>query len=211
MMNNSAYLVGKICSDVEFNHEVFGEKFYLITVCTERLSGKRDYVPVLLREKTANSVRGSVGRQIAVSGAFRSHNLPMDGKTKTVLALWAERADLTSKDFKAHDVNYVFLDGCLCKVPILRETPLGRNIADLVMAVNRSYGRKDYIPCICWNECSFFASSLPVGTRVIAEGRIQSREYLKKYDDGTEEIKTAYEVSIFRLTIHEKEETLSED
>lgn len=193
--NNQVTLKGKIAGTFKFGHELFGEKFYLVNVETLRTSGNADTVPVTVSEKLIDTTKDMTGENICVEGQFRSYNI----NRKLILTVFADEIHLgESLD---DDSNSTILKGCVCKEPIYRETPLGREIADILLAVNRSYGKSDYIPCICWGRNALFASGIEIGTKLRVEGRIQSRQYTKKLSDEVEEIRTAYEVSISRLEV----------
>ncbi len=193
--NNQVTLKGKIAGTFKFGHELFGEKFYLVNVETLRTSGNTDTIPVTVSEKLIDTTKDMTGENICVEGQFRSYNI----NRKLILTVFADEIHLgESLD---DDSNSIILKGCVCKEPIYRETPLGREIADILLAVNRSYGKSDYIPCICWGRNALFASGIEIGTKLRVEGRIQSRQYTKKLSDEVEEIRTAYEVSIARLEV----------
>lgn len=197
--NNVAEVTGTIASEPEFNHEAYGEKFYTVMLDAERASGTVDCVPLTISDRLFDLNDTYTGKRVHVSGQFRSYN---DGN-HLVLSLFV--LDIEELDDRQDDllVNGVSLDGYICKEPKYRTTPLGREIADLMIAVNRSYGKADYIPCIAWGRNAKFAGRLEIGARVKIEGRIQSRNYLKRYPDGTEEERTAYEVSVSRIEVVE--------
>ena len=193
--NNQVTLRGKIAGTFKFGHEFLGEKFYLVNVETLRTSGNADTVPVTVSEKLIDTTKDMNGENICVEGQFRSYN--KDGKL--ILTVFADEIHL--EESLDDDNNSIVLKGYVCKEPIYRETPLGREITDILLAVNRKYGRSDYIPCICWGRNALFTSGIEIGTKLRVEGRIQSRQYTKKLSDGVEEIRTAYEVSISRLEV----------
>ena len=181
--NNQVSIVGEIVSDFRFSHEVYGEGFYVVDVAVNRLSNFMDYIPLMISERLIDVNEDYIGQTIYVMGQFRSFNRDEDMKT-----------------------NQIFLDGYICKDPIYRKTPLGREIADLLIAVNRSYGKSDYIPCICWGRNARFASGFEVGGHVQVWGRIQSREYVKKLSETETEKRVAYEVSVSKVEFIEDEE-----
>lgn len=186
-MKNQVTISGKVTS-INFSHELLGEKFYLVNICVERLSGSTDDIPAMVSDRLIHFEESYVGKYVTVSGQFRSYNQKYDeGKKKLVLFVFAEEI-MFGEQFDSS--NTVSLDGYICKQPTFRQTPFGRQISDVLIAVNRSYGKSDYIPCIIWGRNARFASSLNVGDVVHVFGRIQSREYLK---DGQTLI--AYEVS----------------
>lgn len=201
--NNKVTLSGEIVSDFEFRHEVFGEGFYAATLASERLSGQNDIVPVMVSERLVDVKADWKGRFVKVSGQFRSYNKREGGRNRLILSVFVrELEDITDeRDFGLENENLIFLDGFLCKQPIYRKTPLGRDIADIFLAVNRSYGKTDYIPCIAWGRNARFAGGLEVGTRLQIEGRIQSREYYKQISETEGEKRMAYEVSVSRIEV----------
>lgn len=188
--NNDAMVIGKLSSELAFNHEVFGERFYKSAIGTERLSGTVDSVPILVSDRLLNIKSKNVGDYMAIRGQFRSFVL--DGHL--ILSLFAR--EVSEADETLADFNSIFLNGFLCKKPILRKTPSGIDITDLLIAVNRSYGKSDYIPCVCWGRNAKYANELNVGDEVKVIGRMQSREYKKCIGDGELEPRVAYEVSI---------------
>ena len=194
--NNQVSLVGEIVSDFEYSHEVYGEGFYLVELSVSRLSDFVDYIPVMVSERLINVEESYIGQQVYIGGQFRSFNRHDEKKNRLVLTVFAREIELTDNE---DAMNQIFLDGYICKDAIYRKTPLGREIADLLVAVNRSYGKSDYIPCICWGRNARFASGFEVGTHVQIWGRIQSREYRKKLEDGTSEVRKAFEVSIVKI------------
>ena len=197
--NNNVELVGEIVSDFRFSHEVYGERFYLVDVAVKRMSETIDYLPLLISEYLIDVNTNHIGEIIHVTGQFRSYNRHEELKNRLVLSVFVLEIEFIEEETEEMKSNQIILDGYICKDPIYRKTPLGREITDLLVAVNRSYGKSDYIPCICWGRNARFASTFPVGTHVQFIGRIQSRKYIKKYEDGTEEQRTAYEVSVSKI------------
>lgn len=196
--NNQVTISGDISSRFIFNHELFGEKFYLVDVRVRRTSGTCDFLPVMVSERLASVSEDLTGVFVKVSGNFRSFNKHENGKSRLILSVFAKGFELGIPE---ENENQIFLDGFICKDPIYRKTPLGREIADVLIAVNRLYGKTDYIPCICWGRNAYFASSLEVGDRIQINGRIQSREYTKKVNEEMTELRTAYEVSVSRIEV----------
>ncbi len=207
--NNRVTLSGEIVSNFEFSHEIYGEGFYTAMLASERLSGRKDILPIMVSDRLVDVKADWIGRFVKVSGQFRSYNKHDDRESHLQLSVFAREfediADI-QKEFEFYNENSISLDGFICKTPIYRKTPLGREIADILLAVNRPYGKSDYVPCICWGRNARFAESLEVGTRLLIEGRIQSREYQKKIADDEYETRTAYEVSVSRLEVAEEEE-----
>lgn len=197
--NNQVTMIGEIVSEFEFSHEVYGEGFYLVDISVSRLSDSVDYIPLMVSERLVDVTQSYIGETISVSGQFRSYNRHEEKKNRLILSVFVrelEFVDEIEDDIKS---NQIYLDGYICKEPIYRKTPLGREIADLLVAVNRSYGKSDYIPCICWGRNARYASSFDVGSHVEVYGRIQSREYIKKIGEEQTEKRVAYEVSVNKI------------
>ena len=197
--NNQVTMIGEIVSEFEFSHEVYGEGFYLVDISVSRLSDSVDYIPLMVSERLVDVTQSYIGETISVSGQFRSYNRHEEKKNRLILSVFVrelEFVDEIEDDIKS---NQIYLDGYICKEPIYRKTPLGREIADLLVAVNRSYGKSDYIPCICWGRNARYASSFEVGSHVEVYGRIQSREYIKKIGEEQTGNRVAYEVSVNKI------------
>ena len=197
--NNQVMIAGEIISDFTFSHEVYGEGFYMVDVAVNRLSNFADYIPVMVSERLLDVSKDWKGQYISVVGQFRSYNRHEEKKNRLVLSVFARELSLVQEVDEDVKSNQIFLDGYICKEPIYRKTPLGREIADLLIAVNRAYGKSDYIPCICWGRNARFASTFEVGTHVQIQGRIQSREYVKKINELETEKRIAYEVSVSKI------------
>lgn len=194
---NSIVLEGEVGSGPVFSHELFNEKFYLFTLAVQRLSDKTDHIQITASEKIMEGLDFSTGSRITVNGQLRSYNKLIDGRNKLVLTVFAREISTWSE--KSEDPNQIDLEGYICKKPIFRTTPFGREIADVLIAVNRPYNKSDYIPIIAWGRNARFAGSLEVGEKVRIHGRFQSREYQKNLSETQSEIKIAYEVSVSRL------------
>ncbi len=207
--NNIVELGGKIASEFEFSHELFEEKFYKFYIETRRLSDYYDKLPIIVSERLIDINEFKVGDIVYVSGQFRSYNQPTNAKSKLVLSIFAKNIE-KKDDESILTLNDATFIGYICKEPIYRKTPLGREIADVLIAVNRTYKKSDYIPCILWGRNAKFCEKIDVGTMVKLNGRIQSRTYEKKQEDGTSLQKVAYEVSIAKLSIDRKENTEQE-
>ncbi len=205
--NNRVTISGEIVSDFEFSHEVFGEGFYTAHLSSNRTSGAADVIPIMAPEMLVDIKADWKGRTVRIEGQFRSYNKHDGNKNKLILSVFArEFEEIETLPF-VDDCNNIFLDGFICKEPNYRETPLGREIADILLVVNRPYGKSDYIPCICWGRSARFAGNLEVGTHISLEGRIQSREYQKKINEEETETRIAYEVSAGKISmVEEKEE-----
>ena len=201
--NNQVVIMGEIVSDFAFSHEIFGEGFYMVDVRVERLSDSIDIIPLMVSERLIDVNGDYKGMYIVVNGQFRSYNRHEERKNKLVLSVFAREIDFVDEIGENTKSNQIYLDGYICKEPVYRKTPLGREIADLLLAVNRPYGKSDYIPCICWGRNARFASNFEVGARCAVWGRIQSREYMKKISDEQLEKRVAYEVSVSKLELME--------
>ena len=191
--------MGKIASQFTFSHQVFGEGFYMLDVLVKRLSDSEDRIPVMVSERLVDVTEDYEGEYIQVTGQFRSYNRHEEKKNRLVLSVFAREISFVEDEDDSVKSNQIFLDGYICKPPVYRKTPLGREIADLLIAVNRPYGKSDYIPCICWGRNARYASAFQVGGHVLIWGRIQSREYMKRLSDTESEKRTAYEVSVSKL------------
>ena len=217
--NNYLTLVGKVTGEKKFSHEIYGEKFYSFNLSIPRLSGNADIIPITISERLITDEMLEEGKKLLIKGQFRSYNSYENEKNKLILTVFAkdveelkeveeqEESDIVRKD---ETTNEVVLIGFVCKKPIYRQTPFGREIADLLLAVNRAYNKSDYIPTIAWGRNARFCQNLEVGTQVKVVGRIQSRMYEKKHEDGTVENRVAYEVSVGSLEIIEEEDTPKE-
>ena len=204
--NNQASIIGEVVSDFVFNHEIFGEKFYNLHVEVPRLSGVNDIIPLMVSERLIDVTQSYIGQYIAVSGQFRSYNKQDEDKIRLILSLFVREIEFVDEIEENSKTNQIFLDGYICKQPVCRKTPLGREIADLILAVNRPYGKSDYIPCISWGRNARYASGFETGTRCRVWGRIQSREYMKKIADDQLVKRFAYEVSVSKVEVLVDEE-----
>ncbi len=198
MQSNNVTLSGKITDLPTFSHEVYGEKFYEMTLAVKRLSDVDDFIPVLISERLLDSTLIALDSAVTVVGQFRSYNKLVGNKSKLVLTVFAR--DIYPLDEQVNP-NFIQLQGFVCKPPVFRTTPFNREIADLLIAVNRQYNKSDYIPCITWGRNARFCKSLPVGEQVLVVGRIQSRQYQKKLDEDTVVTLTAYEVSVSKISL----------
>jgi hypothetical protein len=199
--NNNVELVGEIVSDFRFSHEVYGERFYFVDVAVKRMSETIDYLPLLISEYLIDVNTNHIGEIIHVTGQFRSYNRHEEFKNRLVLSVFVREIEFIEEETEEMKSNQILLDGYICKDPIYRKTPLGREITDLLVAVNRSYSKSDYIPCICWSRNARHASGLPLGTHLKITGRIQSRDYIKHHSNGEEEERRAYEISASRIEV----------
>lgn len=197
--NNQVTIMGEVASPFTFSHEVFGEGFYMMDVNVKRLSNSEDKIPLMISERLIDVSQDYTGEFIMVSGQFRSYNRHDEQKNRLVLSVFVREVSFIEEELDGAKTNNIFLDGYICKLPVYSKTPLGREIADLLLAVNRPYGKSDYIPCICWGRNARFASTFEVGEHVQIMGRIQSREYIKKLTETETEKRIAYEVSVSKL------------
>lgn len=204
--NNQAQVTGVITDEFTFNHEIYAEKFYTFTLSIPRLSGTDDSVHVMVSERLLSGEDFKVGDCVDIEGQFRSYNSYEDnGDNRLVLTIFAKDIK-RNNDEKSHNPNVLYLNGYICKPPIYRTTPFGREITDLLIAVNRSYNKSDYIPVIAWGRNARYAKTLDVGDNVRVWGRIQSRNYQKRISDEEVITKTAYEVSVNRMELANEEE-----
>lgn len=206
--NNNADVAGVVVEKTTYSHSCKGEKFYRTVIESARLSGTIDKIPMVFSEKLAKAEEIVPGINISVYGEFRSRNKTCrDGKHRLFLFLFAEEIDLEN----GGEYNKVFLDGFICKKPVFRETPGGRRVADILLAVNRPVNKSSYIPCICWGRNAVYASYMEPGDNLQIIGRIQSRKYIKKFEDGKSYERTAYEVSISDMKFVEEVNTSNEE
>ena len=209
--NNHLVLVGKVASEKRYSHEIYGEKFYIFNLEVVRLSSTVDIIPITVSERLLTSINLELGTMLRVEGQFRSYNNYENEKNKLILTVFAKEIKAVDLEQSKDEVsNEVKLVGYICKKPIYRQTPFGREIADILLAVNRAYNKSDYIPCIAWGRNARFCENMEVGTEVSLTGRVQSRIYEKKHEDGTVEERVAYEVSIASLEIVNKEAEVNE-
>ena len=203
--NNQVTIMGQVATGFSFSHEVFGEGFYIVEVLVKRLSNSCDSIPLMVSERLIDVTQDYTGEFITAQGQFRSYNRHEEQKNRLILSVFVREISFVEEEPDGSKTNSILLDGYICKEPIYRKTPLGREIADLLLAVNRPYGKSDYIPCICWGRNARFASSFEVGEHVQVLGRIQSREYVKKISETDAEKRIAFEVSVSKLECLEEE------
>ena len=209
MLNNKIYLEGKVTSGLEFSHEMYGEGFYTFDLDVMRLSDSVDTLNITISERLLSDIKLEVGIDVIVEGQLRSYNKFIDGSNKLILTVFARNIEPCLE--RSKNPNEIFLDGYICKEPIYRTTPFGREIADVLLAVNRAYNKSDYIPTIAWGRNSRFCQTLSVGDNIKVWGRLQSREYQKKVSDSEVIRKIAYEVSISKMERAQKEEIAGEE
>lgn len=200
--NNQVDISGEVVSEFSFSHEVYGEGFYMIELSVPRLSDTYDVIPLLVSERLMDVTKDYRGCYLEATGQFRSYNRHEETRNRLVLSVFVREVHVVKEyldEADMHKPNQIFLDGYICKPPVYRKTPLGREIADILLAVNRPYGKSDYIPCICWGRNARYAETFDVGGHLQIWGRIQSREYQKKINEEEVEKRIAYEVSVSKL------------
>lgn len=203
--NNQVSIMGKIDTGFTFSHQVFGEGFYTMELLVRRLSDSEDRIPVMVSERLLDITQDYTGQYIEIHGQFRSYNRHEEKHNRLVLSVFAREVNFVEEQDESLPVNQIFLDGFICKPPVYRKTPLGREIADMLLAVNRPYSKSDYIPCICWGRNARFASGFTVGSHIQILGRVQSREYVKRISEEEVEHRVAYEVSVSKVDLLENE------
>ena len=199
MDNNQVTIVGTVDSEFTYSHDVFGEGFYMLEVVVSRLSHMEDRIPLMVSERLVDVKESCMGKIVEVHGQFRSYNKHEEGRNRLILSVFVREFSFVGEEGTLTRPNSIYLDGYICKPPVYRMTPLGREIADLLMAVNRPYGKSDYLPCICWGRNARFAGKFEVGTHIHLWGRIQSRTYQKRLEDDVVEKRTAYEISVNKI------------
>ena len=210
--NNHLVLRGKIVSDKSYSHEIYGEKFYVFNLEVIRLSSTVDIIPITISERLLTGLDLEIGKKVVVEGQFRSYNNYENERNRLILTVFAKEInEIEGENDKDEVTNEVILIGYVCKKPIYRQTPFGREIADVLLAVNRAYNKSDYIPSIAWGRNARFCQNIEIGTEVKITGRVQSRTYEKKYEDGTTETRVAYEVSIASMEIVNEESDSKEE
>ena len=200
--NNQVDISGEVVSEFSFSHEVYGEGFYMIELSVPRLSDTYDVIPLLVSERLMDVTKDYRGCYLEATGQFRSYNRHEETRNRLVLSVFVREVHVVEEyldEADMHKPNQIFLDGYICKPPVYRKTPLGREIADILLAVNRPYGKSDYIPCICWGRNARYAETFEVGGHIQIWGRIQSREYQKKINEEEVEKRIAHEVSVSKL------------
>ena len=210
--NNHLVLVGKVVSDKKYSHEIYGEKFYVFDLEVIRLSSTVDIIPITVSERLLTDIELDIGKKLKVEGQFRSYNNYENERNRLILTVFAKEIIEEDEEEENQDevTNEVVLIGYICKKPIYRQTPFGREIADILLAVNRAYNKSDYIPSIAWGRNARFCQNMEVGTEVKITGRVQSRNYEKKLEDGSTETRVAYEVSIASMEVTNNDEEESE-
>ena len=206
--NNRVYISGEIVSDATFSHEVYGEGFYEFFVRVMRLSGQADILPITISERLIQDGMLCKGKSICALGQFRSYNKIENGRSRLMLTVFIREL---LEELPDKNPNSILLSGYICKPPVYRTTPFNREIADILIAVNRAYNKSDYIPCIAWGRNARFVKNLTVGDKIAISGRIQSREYQKKLSEVDVRTMTAYEVSVSKLAAFDSAEDFDID
>lgn len=214
METNQVRIIGTVDSEKEFSHEMYGERFYNIMVKVPRLSDSVDVLPVTISERLLINVDFDIGKYVIIEGQLRSYNRYIDSANRLVLTIFARELYVPEEEDLEEELrkpNEIYLDGYICKKPIYRVTPFGREITDILIAVNRAYNKSDYIPSIAWGRNARFCDNLVVGDHIKLWGRVQSREYQKRTSSGEVETKRAYEVSISKLEFIENDNNRVEE
>lgn len=204
-LNNQVALSGRIISNFEFSHEAYGEGFYIANLMSKRLSSREDVIPIMVSDRLIDVTMDWTGKFVKISGQFRSYNKHEGENSQLILTVFAREFEEITDTLLMNFKNTIFLDGYVCKKPVYQQTPLGREIADILLAVNRAYGKTDYLPMVCWGRTARFADQFEVGSHIQLWGRIQSREYQKRIADDEIVTKIAYEISVNKLQEVEKE------
>lgn len=200
--NNQVHLRGKMVTGFSFSHELLGEGFYTAQVTVDRLSEVTDTIPIMVSERLIDVTQDYIGKYVEIRGQFCSYNQYNEEHNRLILHVFATKMEILEEE--DYPINKIYLDGYICKPTVYRKTPLGREISDVLLAVNRSYHKSDYIPCICWGRNARYASSLEVSSHLQMEGRIQRREYSKRISETETESRTAYEVSVGSMKLLEE-------
>ena len=204
--NNKVTIVGEVVSEFEYSHEVYSEGFYTVDISVNRLSNSVDIIPLMVSERLVDVNEDLRGVLVEAQGQFRSYNRHEETKNRLVLSIFVRELNYVETCDEHISTNSIFLDGYICKPPVYRKTPLGREIADVLIAVNRPYGKSDYIPCIAWGRNARYAAGFSVGSHIQVNGRIQSREYTKKISEEECVKRVAYEVSVSKIDLIESDE-----
>lgn len=199
--NNKVYLSGVVLTEPQYSHTAVEENFYKFWLQVLRLSEIADTLLVTISERFFMNYKPQAGDRVIINGQYRSYNNYSGAGSKLILTVFAK--NIIKVDGNVKNPNKIYLNGYVCKPPVYRITPFKREVADILLAVNRSYKKSDYIPCIAWGLNAKFAESLAVGTNICVWGRIQSRDYQKRIGEDKAETKTAYEVSISKISVKE--------
>lgn len=198
MENNIITLMGTVESTPQYSHSVMDENFYSFVLRVPRLSETDDLLPVTFSANIYDENIIKEGAKVRVKGQLRSYNKYSETKTRLILTVFAKDINI-SDDTDEENPNEIFINGFICKKPVYRKTPFGREITDLIIAVNRAFNRSDYIPAIAWGKNALYCENLEVGSNVLLWGRLQSRNYNKRISENETQIRTAYELSITKI------------
>ncbi len=209
--NNKVTVAGTVDSELTFSHMIYGEKFYLFKLTVPRLSENNDIINITMSERFFPIAKPCIGDKLLIQGQFRSYNNFSDVGNRLILTVFVKNIEKIDDADTISNPNKIFLNGYVCKPPVYRTTPFQREIADILLAVNRSYNKSDYIPCIAWGRNAKYAETLTVGSNLHIWGRIQSREYQKKINDEEYETKTAYEISVSKLEAVNEDDALTQE
>jgi primosomal replication protein N len=199
LRNNYVKISGTISEELKPSHEIYNEEFFSSRIKVLRLSNFSDDIPLTISKRLAQSSNIKIGDIVTLQGQFRSYNNFTNVGSKLILTVFVKEIEKLKSSFDIKSPNVVYLNGYVCKLPVYRVTPFGREIADILLAVNRMYNKSDYIPCIAWGKNAKFVQNFTLGSNVKIWGRLQSREYQKKINENETEIRTAYEVSISKI------------
>ena len=200
--NNSVSLIGKVVSNPVFSHEVYGEGFYIVYIKVPRLSENYDIIPVMFSERLVSPDSIEENLYLIIEGQFRSYNnFNNTGGHKLMLTVFAREIEISEEEVTNRNPNQICLNGFVCRKPMYRTTPFGREIADILLAVNRAYNKSDYIPCIAWGRNARYAGTFEIGDNIRIWGRIQSRTYQKKISETEVEERVAYEISVSKMEV----------
>ncbi len=202
LSNNKVELTGEIVSKPQYSHEIYGEAFYELKIAVQRLSNYKDIIPITISSRLMLDTSFEIGNKISIRGQFRSYNKMVNEKSRLMLTVFVREL---IDECDEQNPNSIEIVGYVCKPPVYRTTPFNREISDVLLAVNRAYNKSDYLPCIAWGRNARYIKSLEVGEKVYVTGRIQSRDYQKHTEEG-DEVRTAYEISISKITSSEKVE-----
>ncbi len=194
--NNQVMMSGIVESQYRYSHTAYGEDFYILEISVRRKSEARDSILLMVSDRIADVSRDERGRYVQILGQFRSYNMDDNGHSRLILTVFVLDMELEDQAGRQDISNSIYLDGYVCRKPVYRQTPRGREISDVLLAVHRSYARSDYLPCICWGRNARFAGNFKVGAHIRVWGRIQSRIYSKKTESGEIRENTAYEISV---------------
>ena len=195
---NKVHLSGRVLTSPEFNHKTYGEAYYMLVLGIFRRSGYEDRIRLIISERLLAGRSPRKGEYLDITGQIRTYNRDVNGRNKLEVTVFVREMEYCRECEPDYD-NLVYMEGFICKQPVRRRSPLGREICDLMIAVNRMYNKSDYIPSIAWGRNALYSESLQIGDKVIISGRIQSRDYRKYTEEGHLVNKTAYEVSITNI------------